>query len=409
MLFVNSAVADTAFRPGKAAERPVGAKRGSMEFCDVAVVGAGPAGAMAANRLAQGGARVVLLEKRPLPRGKVCGGGLVRRAAAMLPVDAAPAVELRCRRVEVTIGSRPLRFVAQRSTPVILMIDRRRLDYLLAAEAALRGADLRPQCTVSGLRGTRKHVALQTSRGDMRARFVVAADGASSRVARLAGWHETRRVVPALECSLSLPAWWLERFSRAPGFDFGAVPGGYGWRFSKGGRLDIGVGSLMSSAGNLKVVLGRYLERIGLGDLPTTRLRSAPIPLSPRTDGFVKGRVLLVGDAAGLADPLTAEGLSHALHSGRLAAEALLEAGLDPGRLPSVYHRKLKSEILDELRLARFFARLTFCHPQAVDRLFGRWGQEFVEGVTDIACGRSTYRSLLFNPVNYMRLLIRRS
>lgn len=384
-------------------------RRGLPESWDVAVVGAGPAGAMAAFCLARGGARVVLLEKCSLPRSKVCGGGLVRRAAALMPVDAAPAVRHQCRRVELTIGSRPLHFEAARKAPVILMVDRKRLDYLLAAETGRQGVDVRPQCAVGGVRRAKGHVVLKTSGGDMRVRFVVAADGVSSRVARLAGWRDTRQLVPALECSLSLPPWRLGRFSRTAGFDFGAAACGYGWRFPKGDRLDIGVVSMRPRPGGLKIVLRRYAETLGLGDVPVFNLRAAPIPVSPRAGGFAAGRVLLTGDAAGLADPLTAEGLSHALLSGRLAAEALLASGFDPGRVRQVYHRRLKAEILDELRRAQFFARLVFFHPRAVDRLFGLWGRDFVEGVTDIACGRRSYRSLLRNPVNYIRLLSPRS
>jgi flavin-dependent dehydrogenase len=166
---------------------------------------------------------------------------------------------------------------------------------------------------------------------------------------------------------------------------------------------------MLRRPGNLKHTLQRYTQRIAIGSAAGCRLRAGLIPVSPRTDGFVRGRVLLTGDAAGLADPLTAEGLSHALLSGRLAAGALLASGFDPGMIRQAYHRRLKAEILDELRLAQFFARLVFFHPRVVSRLFGLWGQDFVEGVTDIACGRRTYRSLLCNPVNYNRLLTPRA
>lgn len=376
-----------------------------MDTCDVIVVGAGPAGTVAAGLLAEEGARVVLVEKCSLPRKKVCAGGLVKRAAAMLPVEVAPALECTCRRVELTIGVRSLRFASVRQDPVIFMVDRERLDYLLVCEAQRQGADIRPSCTVSGVRQGAEYVDLQTSRGALRASFVLAADGALSRVARFVGWRETRRIVSTVECKLPLPPYRLARFSRAARFDFGAAPAGYGWRFPKKDSLGIGVGSMLNRPGNLKHSLLCYIERIGLGDAAGCRLRAGLIPVSPRTDGFVKGRVLLTGDAAGFADPLTAEGLSHALSSGRMAAEALFETDFDPQRIRQVYHRKLKISILDELRLARFFARLIFFHPRTVNLLFGLWGQDFVEGVTDIACGHTTYRALMRNPINYIRLL----
>jgi len=372
---------------------------------DVAVVGGGPAGAAAAARLARGGARVVLLERHPLPRSKVCGGGLVARAAGAVAVDVKPAAVEVCRRVELTMGSRPLRFLAERPHAVIVMVDRGRLDHLLVRAAGRQGAEVRACCAVTGMRPAGDHVVLKTTRGLLRTRWVVCAEGAGGRLARMTGWAETRRLVPALECSLRLPAWRRRRFSRAAGFDFGALPQGYGWRFPKAERLDVGVVGMQPRPGNLKRRLGLYLKRLGLADAPVYDLRAAPIPVAARTDGFTRGRVLLVGDAAGLADPLTAEGISHAVSSGRLAADALLEAGLDPGRAGALYHRRLRQEILGELGLARFFARLVFRHPRAAERIFALRGQHFVEGVTDIACGRRTYRSLLQNPLNYLRLL----
>jgi len=375
-----------------------------MDTYDVAVVGAGPAGAVAAGFLAAEGARVVLVEKSSLPRRKVCGGGLVRRAAAMLPTDIATVVERKCSRVELTIGSRPLRFLATRQEPVILMVERERFDYLLVRKARRQGADIRSSCTVRGLRPGAGHVDLETSRGGIRAGFVVAADGALSKVAGLAGWQDTRRMAVAVECTLPMAACRLKRFSHAAGFDFGAMPGGYGWRFPKKNRLGIGVVSMLPRPINLKGTLRRYMELLGLGNQEGCSLRAGLIPVSPRTDGFVKGRVLLTGDAAGLADPLTAEGLSHAVSSGRLAAEALLETGFEPQHIRRIYHLKLKARILDELKIARFFANLIFFHPRITNMLFSLWGQDFVEGVTDIACGRTTYRILFRNPMNYIRL-----
>ncbi len=372
---------------------------------DVAVVGAGPAGAAAADRLARGGAQVVLLEKYALPRRKVCGGGLVARAAAAMTVDIGPAVEWTCRRVELTMGPRPLRFMAEREDAVVVMVDRACLDHLLVKEARRRGVEVRQCCPVTGIRIDDGSVVLKTSGGFVRARWVVCADGAGGRLARMAGWVDTRLLVPALECSLHLPPWRFRRFSRAAGFDFGVLPRGYGWRFPKAERLDVGVVSMLPRPGNLKHFLWRYLKRLGLADAPVCDLRAAPIPVAAHTGGLARGRVLLVGDAAGLADPLTAEGISHAVRSGRLAADALLESGLDTGRVVPAYHRRMQKAILGELGLARFFARWVFGHPRAAERLFRLRGQHFVEGVTDIACGRSTYRSLLQNPLNHLRLL----
>jgi flavin-dependent dehydrogenase len=102
--------------------------------------------------------------------------------------------------------------------------------------------------------------------------------------------------------------------------------------------------------------------------------------------------VLLVGDAAGLADPVTAEGISFAVRSGRLAAEAILAGGLDPGRVATAYRTAL-APLLRELRVARALARVLYQHPRARRWLFGRIGQRFVEAITDVCGGARTYRS----------------
>lgn len=375
---------------------------------DAAVIGGGPAGAVAARELAHAGARVVLLERARLPRQKTCGGGILARARALMPAGMQRAFCETCGTVELTIGSRPFFFAAHRPQAVIYMADRRRLDSLLVAAAGRCGAEIVDACRVDGIAAVRGGLSVATCRGRFKARFVIAADGALSATARRCGWPvETRRLVPALSAELNVPAGIFGRWQQPvrARFDFGAVPRGYGWIFPKAGHLSVGVVSMQSKTTGLKQALQHYLKAAGLGGTAPLKTRGALIPVSPRTDGFAKGRVLLAGDAAGLADPLTAEGISHALLSGRLAAQALVAAEFTPPAARRIYHAKLKAHILAELRIAGFFARRVFFRPRLVDAFFSRRGQAFVEGVTDLATGRQTYRRLLLNPGNYLKLL----
>ena len=112
----------------------------TMHEIDVAVVGAGPAGASAALALAGRGLRVGIVEKAVLPRYKTCGGGVLRRAAALLPLDFQAAVERECHAAELVHHAPALRFVCERKQPVISMVMRDRFDHLLTQAAERGGA-----------------------------------------------------------------------------------------------------------------------------------------------------------------------------------------------------------------------------------------------------------------------------
>src|SRR5690348_15109019 len=109
---------------------------------DVAIVGAGPAGAAAALALRGKGLRVGIIEKATLPRYKTCGGGVLRRAAALLPVDFQSVIERECRAAELVHHTPALRFVCRREQPVISMVMRDRFDHLLVRHAEQGGAKL---------------------------------------------------------------------------------------------------------------------------------------------------------------------------------------------------------------------------------------------------------------------------
>src|SRR5881398_1524139 len=132
---------------------------------DVAVVGAGPAGATAALTLARRGLSVALLERDDLPRYKTCGGGLVARALALLPPEVDRVLERRCPQAELHLLDANRHYRAARDAPappIIAMTMRDRLDQVLASAAVAAGAALRTPCTVSGVRLGPRDVRLET-------------------------------------------------------------------------------------------------------------------------------------------------------------------------------------------------------------------------------------------------------
>lgn len=373
---------------------------------DVLVVGAGPAGATAALVLARAGVDVALLDRASLPRDKTCGGGVVARAFEALPRGVEVPVERRLGRVESHFVGTGVAVAVERPAPLVHMAMRAPLDLALAEAARTAGAALGAQHAVERVALGGDDVLLETSRGAWRARFLIAADGATGSVARGAGWVDPLPTVPALEAEVEVRASVLARHTAGARFDLGVPSGGYGWVFPKARHLSVGVGVFTRGGARrrLREELSRYLERVGLGGGSVTRVRGAPIPVRPRRD-VARGRCLLAGDAAGLADPLTGEGISLAIRSGRLAAESLLATGLDARGAAQKYRAALEREILGELRIARGLAWVLYGRPELVRHLAPRLGQLAGEALTEVVAGRRTYRDLIASARAWRRLL----
>lgn len=373
---------------------------------EVAVVGAGPAGASAARLLAVRGHSVLLLEKDELPRYKVCGGGVVLRARRSLEVDISGAVDRECRSAELHGPNSGSSLTLHREDPMISMTMRARLDHLLVREAERAGADVWSGCRVADLSQDRSQVTLETTAGPVVARFVIAADGAMSTVARAAGWPDDRDLIPALESELFVDEDVFERLGRTARFDFDVVPNGYAWVFPKAEHLSIGVLSTRRGRARLPGHLKRYYESIGVEGIRDEQRHGFVIPIRPRRAGFVKGRVLLVGDAAGFADPVTAEGISFAIQSAQLAAGIVAAAEDDTDRVAIAYHRELRRTILPELRIGRWLCRPFYGHPRLRASILKRYGGRLAGALADVFSGQRTYRSLVSSPGNYLGLLL---
>lgn len=375
---------------------------------DVAVVGAGPAGSSAALALSRGGMRVAILEKAFPPRHKTCGGGVLGRALAQLPVDVSAAVERECEAAALHHHGPDLAFNTRRTQPIVSMVMRDRFDHTLTLAAQAAGAELFPGEPVCGVTIMADQVKLRTGRGEFTAGYVIAADGAGSVVARQCGLPELRRLIPALECEVSVAAPCFEKFSRAARFDFGLTPHGYAWVFPKREHLSIGVLTTRRGSCNLNEEYRRYLARLGIDDFTEMERHGYMIPIQPRDRMFDAPRILLAGDAAGLVDPVTAEGISAAILSGQLAAQAVLNGQALEAETRRAYRRLLEADLLPELRVARVLARVLYDFPRVRAWLLTRHGQRLSEFLTRIVMGESSYRAAVRRPGNYLRLLGRK-
>jgi geranylgeranyl reductase family protein len=372
---------------------------------DVAVVGAGPAGCCAARALAQKGHSVVLLEKASLPRYKTCGGGVLARAFKFLPPHAAGIVERSFPSVALQFQNGNMSFIARRPQPLVYMTMRADLDCWLARQAQQAGVQLVESCAVKGLNVQADGVELISETDRYRARFAIAADGVHSTAAKSAGWADPPALAPALEYEIFPADGDFARFSDMARFDFGLIDAGYAWVFPKRNHLSVGILSTRRICRNLEAKLADYLRWIGLTRIQKTERHGYLIPLAPRRGPLARGRVLLVGDAAGLADPVTAEGITYAIVSGQLAANAITEGGLDSARVSSIYQSLLEKNILGELRAGRFLARILYHYPRIRKAVFRLNGQRLCEFVTDVITGDASYLDAMKRPANYLKLL----
>jgi geranylgeranyl reductase family protein len=295
---------------------------------DVAVVGAGPAGLAAASAAAAAGARTIVLERAEHPRYKTCGGGLIgaSRAAAggLIQVPARDEI----RRVTFTLRGGQEISRSERE-PLLAMVVRDEFDAALLKRAEENGARIRQRAQVRAISQGDGHATARLADGtEVTAQMIIGADGSSGVTARHVG-AEFDQVDLGLELEIAVPDEVARRWAGRVLLDWGEIPGSYGWVFPKGDRLTVGVIAARGQGDATRAYLREFAGRLGLAGFEAehdsghlTRCRADGSPLR-------RGRVIVAGDAAGLLEPWTREGISFALRSGVLAGQYAAAGDLD--------------------------------------------------------------------------------
>ena len=348
----------------------------SQDPWDVAVIGAGPAGLAAARAAAEAGARTVVLERAAHPRYKTCGGGLI--GASLAAVGDGIRIPVRDEVSSCTFTLRGKREQTRvHRTPMLAMVLRDEFDDELRRAAAGAGAVLREHCLVRGLSQQPDLARVHLAAGEeVTARVVVGADGSSGVSARHAGVRYAQ-VDLGLELEILVPPPVRDSWRGRILLDWGALPGSYAWVFPKDDRLTVGVIATRGHADYTRQYLRDFVARLGLAGYGTaqdsghlTRCRADDSPVR-------KGRVLVAGDAAGLLEPCTREGISFALRSGRLAgqvaaraaqADKAAQAGRagpagPPDQELDRYLALLGQELIPEMRAGLLLLRAFARHP----------------------------------------------
>jgi len=314
---------------------------------DVAVVGGGPAGLAAAHASASAGARTIVLERAQHPRYKTCGGGLIGTslgiAGPRIPVPGRDTID----RVTFTAGGRRTFTRRARRRPILTMPRRDDSDQAWAEAATKAGATVRQNAQVRAIEQTPDAATITLADGStVAARSVIGADGSAGISSRHVGVTFDQQDL-GLEVELTATeadrAAWRGRVL----LDWGPFPGSYGWVFPKDDELTVGVIMTKGHGAETKEYLHDFVSRLGLADRTVVR-DSGHLTRCRRPDAPLRrGRVIVAGDAAGLLEPWTREGISYALRSGTWAGEAAAAGDLGE------YERRVAAELAPEMAAGR--------------------------------------------------------
>jgi geranylgeranyl reductase family protein len=337
----------------------------ARDEAEVVVVGAGPAGAVAALELARRGRRVVLLEAKRFPRPKTCAGGishwsrLTLRRLGLWDRVAAEGYEIRGVRVGAPSG-RVAQLVGKASAVVL---DRRRFDHLLAQAAVEAGAELREGCSASAVLledGRARGVRLAGGE-TVRASWVIAANGAHGRFDTDPRPRRTLWTCMASCDGIAVVPHVMEMY-----VDLELAPH-YGWVFPESdSRANAGIGVDPARLGGRTVreLFARFLARhvnarLGVGGT-IGPWRGFPVSSCATIRHHAPSGVLLAGEACRLVNPGTGEGIPYALYSGELAAHTVdeaLERKAEPLDVAAAYESRLRRRSGPSLRAGDWFLR----------------------------------------------------
>jgi geranylgeranyl reductase family protein len=316
---------------------------------DVIVVGAGPSGTAAAWQLARSGYRVLMLDKATFPRVKPCGGGITIKALDLLPYSVGTVIERATRElrmgVKTSAGGREELFSGDAHVCVFAI--RAEFDRFNFQKTLQQGAEFQLAGELGAIEDRPDHVALSFDGKTISSRFLIGADGANSATRRLLNAGRTFHRGFAIEGHVSYADLGVEP---VPEFLFGAVRNGYGWLFPKRTHVNVGIYTFDSNVPLSKHQLRSYaVDRLGTDRI--SDIIGFSLGFGGRNYAPNRERIILVGDAAGFAEPLLGEGIYNALKSGQAAAAAIIEA--DQRRLPGLrraYMRALEPVIADLVR-----------------------------------------------------------
>ena len=331
---------------------------------DLIIVGSGPAGSAAATTAAKAGLSVAVVDKATFPRDKLCGGLFTGRSEkAMRAIFGREVTD------DLFVTTDHMRFLSKGrlladipNAPPVHLTMRRDFDAMLHAEALKAGATPYVGQPITELGGNSLTLRDGTQLGF---KALIGADGVNSFVARTLFGRPFDPETIGFGLEIESP--------RAPScdgaveIDFDAASWGYGWSFPKRKSVTIGVGGINSRNEDMKANMSDYVTQTGSDE--SLRYKGQYLPFGDYKKKPGRDHILLVGDAAGLVDPITGEGIALAMESGQHAANAVI-AALALGQPETALGRymKLVKPIQKSIDQAKMWRMIMF--PKATEGYF---------------------------------------
>jgi len=377
-----------------------------MESADVIVIGAGPAGAMAARECAKRGLTTTLIEKESIPRPKICGGGVTLKAIELIGQEIPSGLidqYVRGFRIYSPLLD-SFEFISKDS--ISISTTRDKFDSFLARLATLEGCELIERDQVVDLRVLRDKTVCRLQSGrSVEGRMIIGADGVDGITARKVGLRErwkSSEVALCLEATIPLTEKQMSKLDSGL-FELYFVDSlaGYGWLIPKRSSTSLGIGGLLSCLHRPRELLEtfcRTISNLKNIKIDVSKFGAHLVPAGGFERNVVSDRVILVGDAAGFVDPLMGEGIYYAMRSGLLAATASAEA-IDENDFAKSFLEKHYSVVCErsfgkDLKAALDLTYRIHTSFGTFFDLLKRYPAFSGPYVAGLACGRTTYRKL---------------
>ena len=363
---------------------------------DVIIVGGGPAGSTLGYELSKQGLKTLLIDKAKFPRYKTCGGIVDVKAANSLPFDISPVVEDTITRVMISRNlGQP--FSKDCGGPITYNVSRERFDHFLLQKAIEAGCTVEEGDGVKSIEMDDSSVTAVTKDGQkFTGKILAGADGANSVVARSVGLLQNAYIGIGLEWEVEVDAADLERWRGTTLLDLGTISSGYAWIFPKLDHLSLGAGGGQEEAKEVRAYYQNFIDKWKptFKKHRTIREKGHRLPVRRKGDPITQGRVLLLGDAAGLIDPLSGEGIYYAIKSGQLAGQALAAHFAGPQNAPLAHYQTLvDTEIMTEIQRAKSFMRLFYLYPRPFISGLKR-SNRLWQATCDLLTGRKKYSDI---------------
>jgi geranylgeranyl reductase family protein len=362
---------------------------------DVVVVGAGPAGSTAAKFLSEKGIHVLLLDKSSFPRDKPCGGGLPARVIKRYKyLEENALIDSYSYQIRLHSFSLKHKIDIEKNEPIVAMVLRNTFDEGLANLATRNGAVFLTGKPIKHIKISEEKTHLTLIDGtEIESHYVIAADGIWGSFGKQLGIRQSsKNIGVCIVEEFPLPKTTLDQYLSEKRqvhihLNFQGVAG-YGWVFPKAEHINIGICEFRQAIGpkkekkNIKNIYENYLKILKETKLIPPTLQSknpkgGVFPTSP-VEQTSLDRVLLCGDAAGMVNPLTGEGIYSAMVSGEIAAEVIkeaLESGITNKKILQGYQARWKRDFGDDNK--RFFrwSQQWGMGKENIVRLFGKDSQ----------------------------------